>query len=302
MYLPSAVTSMRGHLEHITRSRTALTLAVLAAILWVVGDGFGIGAYASLGPASVRTFTDLLHATYWLKFAAGVLALASVCAAGWELVLRRRWDSAWESGVAAVGTLLVTIGLLIDATSQEREIPSESSVVGAVGFGIWALLVLSGAARRSLREQAAASGGASLPRQSIIWLVAAIGLAVLAVGWGLTPTSAGIGIAAGVLGAVGIAIVLGGLASARVLGYLPSRAVPAVLAGLAALVVAFAAEAVVAGILFGSSATLTDLRVSVPVALTIELIAVASLGIAAWLRIAELVVGPPEDLNPAGQR
>ncbi len=284
---------MRGHLEYITRSRTALTLAVLAAIVWVIGEAFEVGAYAALGPSTVRTSADLIHAANWLKFAAGTLALVAVCAAGWELVLRGAWDGAWETGVAAVGTLLIVIGLVINATSHERSIPSDSSIVGAVGFGVWALLILSKAARRSLSEQAAASeGDYPSPRQSVLWLVAATGLAVLAVGWGFTPTSAGIGITAGVLGAAGIGLVLAALAAGRVLGYLPSRAVPAVLAGLAALVFAFAAEALVSHIVFGPGATLTDLRVSIPIALTIALIAVASLGIAAWQRIEELVVGP----------
>ncbi len=280
-------------MEHITTSRMAMALVVLAAFVYALGMALAIGGYATLTPASLGTSIGLLHAAGWLRAVGWAAAFAAVCVAGWELVLRRAWGGVCEVGAGALGTLLVATGMLINATSAESS--SASSVVGAVGVSVWALLVLSRAARRSLAEQEAANEGtATLPRQGMLWLLAASGLFVLAIGSGFTPDfiSKGIGITAGVVEAVGVAILFGALAGAWAQGSLPSRAAPVMLAGLASLAVAFAAAAAVSAVVFGPNATLAGLRAGVSIAVATEMIAVAVLGLAAWARVREVAVAP----------
>jgi hypothetical protein len=165
-----------------------------------------------------------------------------------------------------------------------------AAVTGAVGIGVWALLVLSRAARLSLTEQGTASTvQGDRGRQADLWLAAAIGLFALAIGYGITSaaSSEGAGIAAGLLEAAGIAALAWAVTVARSRKMLSSRPVPSILAGLALLAISFLAAAVVAGLAFG---TLTALGVALTVVTAVELAAVVALGLAAWTRVRELAV------------
>ena len=277
-----------------------MALVVVAAFIYAPGIAFAIGGYAALTPTTFGTALGLLHAAGWLRAVGWAAALAAVCIAGRELLLRGAWASACEVGAGALGALLVTIGMLINATSAESN--PASSVVGAVGVGVWALLALSRAARRSLAGQESASEGIAVPREGMLWLLAAGGLFVLAIGSSLTPDfiSKGNGVAAGAVEAVGVAILVGALAAARAQGRLPSRATPVTLAGLASLAAAFAASAVVSGAVFGPNATLAGLRAGVLIVVAIQMAAVVVLGLAAWLRVREAVAQPP--MTPAALR
>ena len=141
--------------------------------------------------------------------------LGAVCTAGWEVIVRSEWVAGAEIAAAALGTLLFMIGLAAFAASNGSS--PAAPVTDAVGIGVWALLVLSRAARASLAEQGAragrrAGGGGAVPgpggrgRQADLWLAAAIGLFALAIGYGFTSaaSSRGPGIAAGLLQAVGV--------------------------------------------------------------------------------------------------
>jgi len=295
-----------GQVEYITKSTTAMFLAVVAALFYVVGAACGVGAWASLTLTNTGTFTVLDHAANWLKFVAGLAAVALVSAAGWELVLRRDWKDVWEVSAGTVGTLLIAIGLLIGATSDGAS--AASNIVAAVGIGVWFLLVLLRAARCSLAEQRAAGETTSRPGEARLWLAAATGLFILAVGWGFNPgiDERGIAIAAGVLIAVGIAVLFGALVAARLGPFLTSRAVPVMLVGLFAAAAGFAAYAVVAGLVFGPDVVFgnfTGLRVGLSIVQAIILVAVALLGVSAWMQIQELVrrgrpvapTSPPKD-------
>ena len=163
---------------------------------------------------------------------------------------------------------------------------------------MWALLVLSRAARASLAEQRpgacrGAVPGATRPvprrgRQADLWLAAAIGLFALAIGYGFTSaacSSPGTGVAAGVLQALGAgARWPGSLAVARSRQDADPARFPVVLTGLALLAISFLAYAVVA----------CGLRHAVraggrgPVVTAVELAGVAVLGLAAWTRVREL--------------
>ena len=287
-------------MEHITTSRTAMALLVVAAFIYAFGIAFAIGGYAALTPTTFGTAIGLLHAAGWLRAVGWAAALAAVCIAGRELLLRGAWASACEVGAGALGVLLITIGMLINATSAESN--PASSVVSAVGVGVWALLALSRAARRSLAGQESASEGIAVPREGMLWLLAAGGLFVLAIGAGLTPDfiSKGTGVAAGAVQAVGVAILFGVLAAARARGGLTSRAAPVTLAGLACLAMGFTAAAVVSGAVFGPDATLAGLRAGVLVVVAIQMAAVVVLGLAAWLRVCETVAQQP--MTPAALR
>jgi len=284
-------------LEHIIKSLTPMALLVAGAVVFVLGTAFLLASDATLASSSLGASSDLAQAGRWLQFLGGACALGAVCAAGWELVLRSEWVAGAEIAAAALSTLLLVIGLLVSAASTGSS--TEAVVTGAVGIGIWALLVLSRAARVSLAEQgpaheAAQGAGTAVPggqgghgRQADLWLAAAIGLFVLAIGYGLSSAagSRGPGIAAGVLEAAGVAALAGSVAVGRSRGLLRSRPVPAVLTGLALLAVSFLAAAIVAGLAFG---TLTALGVSLVVVTAIELAGVAVLGVASWTQVREL--------------
>jgi hypothetical protein len=276
--------------EHITKSLTAMVLAVVAASLFVLGAAFGVATFASLTSVTASTSLGLAHAADWLRFAAGLVALAAVCAAGWELVLRGAWEGAWEAAAGALGILLITIGLLIAAVSPTAR--PAADVVGGVGIGVWAVLLASRAARRSLDEERARQQAGHPEHQAALWLVAAGGLVLLAAGYSLTPglTRQSVGVTAGILQAAGVAVLLSAIASAPALRRLMTRTVPAVLAGLTLLTAAFAAFAVVSGLFFGPTLQLGGLRIGYPVAIGLQLLAAGVLGYAAWERVRELAV------------
>lgn len=270
-----------------------MALLVAAAVVFVFGTAFVLASDATL-PSSSGASSDLAQAGHWLQFLAAVALLGAVCVAGWEVIVRSDWAAGAEIAAAALGTLLFMIGLAAFAASNGSS-PS-AAVTEAVGIGVWALLVLSRAARVSLAEQGAVNSavqetrsalpGAHGRRQADLWLAAAIGLFVLAIGYGFTAASSrGPGIAAGLLQAVGLAALAGALAVARTRQMLHSRPVPVILVGLALLAISFLAYAVVAGLAF---ATLTALGVGLSIVTAVELAAVAALGLAAWTRVREL--------------
>jgi hypothetical protein len=290
--------------EHIIKSLTPMALLVAAAVVFVLGTAFLLASDATLSAAAGAS-GDLAQAGRWLQFLAGAGALGVVCTAGWEAIVRSEWIDAAEIAAAALGTLLLMIGLAAAAATNGSS--PAAPVTGAVGIGVWALLVLSRAARVSLAEQtpahAAPAAGNAIGgqgrhgRRADLWLAASIGLFALAIGYGFTAAnSAGPGVAAGVLEAIGIAVLAWSVAVARSRQMLDSRPVPIVLIGLTLLGVSFIAAAIVAGLAFG---TLAALAAGLTVVTAIELAAVVALGLAAWTRVTELYSSPQ---LPAGQQ
>jgi hypothetical protein len=270
-------------MEQIVKSLKPMALAVAAAVVFVLGTAFLIASDATLTPSSLGASSDLAQAARWLQFLGAACALAAVCTVGWDLILRSEWASGLEIAAAALGTLLITVGLLAAAASNGSS--PAAPVTGAVGIGIWALLVLSRAARTSLREKGTAT--ADRPLESQLWLATAVGLFVLAIGYGLTAAanSRGPAVVAGLLEAIGVAVLAGSAAAARSRGLLRGRSVPAVLAGLLLLAVSFLAAAIVAGL---APATLSAEGAGLGIAAAIELAAFVVLGLAAWTRLREL--------------
>jgi hypothetical protein len=270
-------------LERIIKTLTPTALVVAGAVVFVLGTGFLLASDATLASSSPGASGDLAQAGRWLQFVAWLGLLAAVCTAGWEAILHSEWVTGAEIAAAAVGTLLLTIGAAAFAASNGSS--AAAAVASAVGIGVWALLVLSRAARVSLGEQGPAGPGRT--HQADLWLAAAIGLFALAIGYGFSSaaSSAGPGVAAGLLETAGVAALAWAVAVARSRKLLSSRPVPAVLAGLALLAVSFLAAAIVAGLAFG---TLTALGAGLTIVTAVELAAVVALGLAAWTRVGEL--------------
>ena len=273
-------------MERIIKSLAPTALLVAGAVVFALGTGFVLASDATLASSSLGASSDLAQAGRWLEFVAWLVLLGAVCTAGWEAVVHSEWVAGGELAVAALGTLLLTIGVAAFAASSGSS--PAGAVTGAVGIGVWALLVLSRAARVSLAEQGTAHSAApESGRGADLWLAAAIGLFALAIGYGFTSAagSAGPSIAAGLLEAVGVAALAWAVTIARSRKMLNSRPVPAVLAGLALLAISFLAYAIVAGLAFGA---LTALGTGFAVVNAVELAAVAALGLAAWTRVREL--------------
>jgi hypothetical protein len=297
--------------EQIIKSLRPIALLVAGAVVFVLGTAFLIVADASLSPSSLGSSSDLGQAGRWLQFLAGAFVFAAVCVAGWELILRSDWVAAAEIAAAALGTLLLLIGLVANAASNGST--TAGPATSAVGIGIWALLVLSRAARVSLTEQGTANnatgarptvpevvmptvsdaGKAVRRGQAELWLAAAVGLFILAIGYGFNPSGGeGLDIAAGLLEAIGVAFLAGSVAQARSRGLLQSRPVAgilrpvaSILIGLALLAVSFLAAAIVAGLNFG---TLGALGAGLAVVTAVQMAGVAALGLAAWTQVREL--------------
>jgi hypothetical protein len=278
--------------DRIIKSLTPATLLVSGAVVFVLGTAFLLASDATLASSTPGASGDLAQAGRWLQFVAWACLLAAVCTAGWDAIVRSEWAAGAEIAAAALGTLLLMIGLAAIAASDGSS--PAGAVTSAVGVGVWALLVLSRAARVSLAEQGPAPAGPNTilapggrRRQADLWLAAAIGLFALAIGYGFTSaaSSAGPGIAAGLLQAIGVGVLAGSVAVARSRQMLTARPVLAVLTGLVLLAISFLAYAIVAGLSFG---TLTALGAGLTVVTAVELAAVIALGLAAWTRVREL--------------
>lgn len=265
-------------MELIVKSPRVMSLLVAAAVMFVLGVAFFVASDAALSPSSLSASSDLGQAARWVEFVAALVTLAAVCLAGWLSTVRREWPQAAEIAAIAVGALLVTIGWLTIAASNSDP---GGAVVSAVGIGVWSLLALSRAARTSLAERGARGGLAEL------WLLAAGGLFVLAIGAGLTSAanSRGPAVAAGCLEAVGIAALAVSLSVARTRGHLTSRPAAGVWLALVLLAVSFLATAIVMAVSIGS---ITALGVALAITTAIALAGAVILGLAAWTRLTEL--------------
>ena len=272
-------------MEQIVKSLKPMALAVAAAVVFVLGTAFLIASDATLTPSSLGASSDLAQPGRWLQFLAAAAVLAAVHRRlgpdPAQRVGRRPGDRrrgarhAVDHGRPARRRRVERVELL-------------GPVTVAVGIGIWALLILPrGAHLAEVRRERSAPS----PLQSQVWLATAVGLFVLAIGYGLTAAanSEGPAIAAGLLEAIGVGTLAGSVAAARSRGWLRGHPVSEVLAGLLLLAVSFLAAAIVAGLGLSS---LTAQGVGLGIVAAIELAAFVVLGLAAWTRVRELYRGP----------
>src|ERR1700744_1233282 len=171
-------------LERIIKSLTPTALIVAGAGGFLLCSRVLVGPGPAVASSSPGASGALAQAGRWLQFVAWACLLAAVCLAGWEAILRSDWVAGAEVAAAALGTLLLMIAMASLAASNGSS--AAAAVTGAVGIGVWALLVLSRAARVSLNEQgpahaagSALTGEGTRGRQADLWLAAAIGLFAL---------------------------------------------------------------------------------------------------------------------------
>lgn len=279
----------------IMRSTWAMALFVFAGLVLAVGKLLQVVAFAIVsGPDREGSFNDLVTAGAWLGAVAGAVAVVAIGSAVWTAVGQRHWREIWEVLAADVATFVIAVGLLVDAATS----PGGSlgaNIVAAVGFGGWAVLLTVKAAGRSLEERL----HAGRPAVAVLWLTAAIGALLVAVGAGLPNASAedkGLGLAAALLWMFGVAAIAMTLVVARQRRLIISRRFPEVIAGLCTLVAAYAAAAIVAGAVFGPLPSLTGVRAGVALATTFQVVAFTILAFAAWDRLRDLSLmssGPP---------
>ena len=266
----------------------AMALAVAAAVAVVIDAVLTGIAFVVLGDlGSLDTTKNLLISAAWLEAVAGIAAFVGVASVVWTLVLRRTWVELVEVGWATVATLLIAIGLVIDAAVAPNYSLS-ANVVYAVGLGEWMILLVVNAARRSLIEQHQPHSS----RQAPLWLAASGALLLSAVGVGLQTGSIdnkGLGIATGIILMLGAAALAVTVTAARARGLITTEQVPILVAGLWTLAAAYGASAIVAGVVYGPSESLTALRVGTCIVAAIRAAAFILLAFAAWGRLRDLV-------------
>jgi hypothetical protein len=269
-----------------------MLMAAGGAALVVLGRILGVIDYATLSLTEPGRFTDLAHAGAWLGFVGWLVALCGVAIVGWQLLVSRDTSGAAEVGAVALGALMITIGLLVTAVSL---ISDTGSVLEAIGLGVWGLLAFVTAARRG---QVLAPGGqqqiasdTQVPR----WIISGVALVVLAVGTGLTYEVSGQGrsIAYGVMLAIGAGVLAVVVALAREVEFVKASSVVWVVVALALSAVFGIAAAVVAGVDFSSTGTLTGLRVGVSITFALSALSYAAFAIAAYVRAQEVASLPP---------
>jgi len=261
------------------RTRAALLVLAVAAGVLALGEvlvGSGTVIYSF---ANATTSHDLVTAGGWLFFSGTAVALLAVGIVVWGLVVAQRWGLVREIAAAALGTLLLTIGALVTAASPRS---TAGDILWALGFGVWAVLLVVVAARISMARQEFS------PSVSTYWLVAAGALVLVAVASGLpAPTRSGntSAIVGGCLAAVGTGALAAVLLSCRARGLLRSRAVLTAAVGLIVLAAHEVANAVYAAVSFSATSTLADFRITATVASFIGAGAWLVLGLAAWQQV-----------------
>jgi hypothetical protein len=311
-------------LERIIRSLTPTTLIVAGAVIFVLGTGFLLASDATLASSSPGASGDLAQAGRWLQFVAWLCLLGAVCTAGWEAIVGSEWTPGAELAAAALGTLLLTVGFAAIAGSNGSS--SAAAVTIAVGIGVWALLVLSRAARVSLTEQGAGPvgpvgpantatvhgapvpvpgahgpgpgapgrvpgapvhGGLLRRHQADLWLAAAVGLFALAIGYGFTSAASSAG--PGIAAGLLQAVGVAALAWAVVTARSRKMLNSHLVSPVLAGLALLAISFLAGAIVAGLAfGTLAALGVGLTVVTAVELAAVVALGLAAWTRVREL--------------
>jgi Protein of unknown function (DUF2510) len=294
-------------LIELVRSRAALALIVVASLLAALSNLLlGIG-YLTLSRSSESAFDNFSTASAWILFGAAIAALMATCTVGWKLILDQRWITLYGVGTACVATLFFTIGVLVLAI-QVNGNSNAGNVVAAVGVGIWALLCIVVAARRSIAQHAlsANSNSPQTPLSGVgeptYWLIVGGALVFVAVAFGLpgpTLQDATPGVVAGILGALGVGAIAIVLAVARTSRLLTSTAVPSLVAGLLVYALSRLVYAINSAVVFTPSTTLTSFKVWATITVGIAFVAWLVIAFSAWLRVGGL--SRPEMTRTAGR-
>jgi hypothetical protein len=274
----------------LVRNRQALVLTTVAASLWALGLLLAGLAAATLSPGGAGTYGNLLEAAAWIDLVAGMAVLAATSWLTWNAAVHQLVEVAWEVGATALSSLVLTIGLLMQAVDAPN--PSDAGfVVSAVGLGGWAAVVLVRAARRSIEEQR----DASLARRARYGVGAAASVAVIAVALGLPSPSlsdATLAVAGNVVYAAGFAGLAVVFSAAHARRIVDPRSFVAVATGLWTLAVASVVQAVSAGAVYGPPPVSIGSLRFLSIGPFIELCGFGALAWAAFSRIGGLALAP----------
>lgn len=274
----------------LVRNRQALVLGTVAASLWALALLLAGLAAATLSPAGAGTYGNLLKAAGWLDMVAGLAVLVATGWLTWKAFVLQRFETAWEVGAAALSSLVLTIGLLVQAVDSPN--PSNSGyVVSAVGLGGWAALLLVRAARRSIHEQQ----DPALARRARFGVGAAGAVAVIAVALGLPSpslTDATLAVAGNVIYAAGFAVLAVVLSAANARGVIAPKQFTALAAGVWTLAVASMVQAVSDGVVYGPPPTSVSSLRFLSIGAFIELCGFGALAWAAFSHISDAAPEP----------
>lgn len=262
------------------------SIAALVLSLSRIIAGIAYATYS--GPQDTSTFQNLETAASWLIFVSAFVVLCATCFMAWTLYVARQWTSLQEIGVAAISTLMIAIGFLINASSSPPSVNNTGNIVAAIGFGGWAIVTVISAARHALVEQ-------EIPaevHQAVLRLGGAGALVLIAVSIGLPAPrldQASLAIATEVVAAAGFSGLLLVLSLARSRSLIITRQFPTVALGLGLLVLGSIAYAVGSGIVFGPPPySIVSFRIALAIPAFIEALAFLVLAWAAFGRFAEL--------------
>jgi len=274
----------------LARSKEAMALASIAAVIWALGDVLAVCAYATYsGPQDTSSFRNLAIASDWLLFVSGFVALCATSFVAWHLYVERRWTAMWEVGGTALSTLIFAIGLLILA-AQSPSGSTAGDVVAAIGLGGWAVVMVFSAARRALAERETPG----LTRQAGLRIGGAGGIALVAIGIGVPAPTLNDGaraITEGVFVALGFAALALVLTVAHARRVITTQQFPVLTVSLGLLAFGGLATAVVYGLVsVPPPHSLMTYRVSLPIPPALSALGFLVLAWAAFGHLAELSV------------
>ena len=270
------------------RSKEAMAMASIAAVIWALGLVLVVCAYATYsGPQDTNSFRNLAIASDWLLFVSGFIALCATGFVTWHSYVERRWIATWEVGGTALSTLILAIGLLVLA-AQSPKGSTAGYVVAAVGLGGWAVVMVFSAGQRSLLERETPGS----TRQAGLRIGGAAAIALIAISVGVPAPALNDGARAitdGVFVALGFAALALVLAIAHARRVITTQQFPILIVGLGLLALGGVATAVVFGLVsFPPLHSLTTYRVSLPIPPALSALGFLVLAWAAFGRLADL--------------
>ncbi|MCL5048441.1 MAG: hypothetical protein M1374_06635 [Firmicutes bacterium] len=263
----------------ITNKQSLLIIAIATAALALVYI-FGGLAYITLSYTSNTASQDLSTASVWINLCAVIGYLANLGNLSFDAMVKKEWKVFGELGGMTVAFFIMAIGFLVSALNVNT-IAGNSTMV-AVAIGLVSLVLLYRAADLSIEAQ---NNGQS-SREGKLWLVSFLGVLLLSIGYGIASSSSSSAVAAGVLSAIGFALIGGVVATAYKNGQLASVVTLYVVRSAGILAIASLVAAILQGIEFSPSSSLTGVQIAGAVPAFLLAVAYGVLAYATWSLLA----------------